>query len=90
MLWIFKIFQNQILLQANFKNSIIYKPSLGSREVFGLEGFSRFDVHWIQTNRQRSKVQGTLVPKIKLEPKIEKSIAERNSRVSFMGSYTFA
>ena len=28
-----KIFKNQILLGANFENSIIHKPSLGSCEV---------------------------------------------------------
>ena len=34
---------------------IIHKPFLGSRDVpqkFGPDRFSRFDVYWIQTNRQ--------------------------------------
>ena len=38
-----------------FKNSIIHKPSLGSLEVpqkIGPDRFSRFDVYWIQTDKQ--------------------------------------
>ena len=30
---IYKIFKNRILLESNFENSIILKPSLGSREI---------------------------------------------------------
>jgi len=41
-----------------FLNSIIHKLSLGSREVpqkMGPDRFSRFDIHWIQTNRHPDK-----------------------------------
>jgi len=50
-----KFFKNKKLLTQIFKILIIHKPSLGSREVpqkFGPDRFSRFDVYWIQTNRQ--------------------------------------
>ena len=56
---IFKIFKNRFLLRQIFLNYIIYKPSLGSHEVpqqFGSDWFSRFNVYWIQTHRQTSKV----------------------------------
>ena len=36
----------------------MHKPSLWSRDVpqkFGLDRFSRFDVYWIQTDRQTDK-----------------------------------
>ena len=51
---------NQILLEDNFKILIIHNPSLGSCEVqqkkIGPNLFSRFDVYWIQTNRQTNKM----------------------------------
>ena len=49
-----KFSENQTLLEANFFN-FDHKPFLRSCEVpqkFGLDRFSRFDVYWIQTNRQ--------------------------------------
>ena len=55
MSWIFKIFKKRILMEENLENLIIHKPSLGSREIpqkFGPDRFSRFDVYWIQTNKQ--------------------------------------
>ena len=57
---IFKIFKNRILLEAKFENSIIHKPSYGvtrgTARKFEPVRFSRFDVYWIQTDRQTSKV----------------------------------
>ena len=55
---IFKIFKNHILLKSYFRNSIIHIPSLGSREVpqqILPDRFSRFDVYWIQTDKQSDK-----------------------------------
>ena len=37
------------------ENLVIHEPSLGSREIpqkFGPDRFSRFDVYWIQTDKQ--------------------------------------
>ena len=42
-------------MEANFKNLIIHKPSLGyarSRNKLLPDRFSRFDIYWIQTNKQ--------------------------------------
>ena len=47
--------KNRILLTQIYKNSIILKPSKGSREVpqiFGPYRFSCIDIYWIQTDRQ--------------------------------------
>ena len=34
---------------------MIHKPSLESHKKYGPDRFSRFDVYWIQTNRQTPK-----------------------------------
>ena len=46
------------IFKKNFKIFIIHKPSLGLRDVpqkFGPDRLSRFDVYWIQTNKQTDK-----------------------------------
>ena len=51
--------KTQIYLQPNVVYLSIYKPSPGHGSCltnFELDGLSRFDVYWIQTNRQTSKV----------------------------------
>ena len=57
---IFKIFKNLILMEANLENLIIYKPSLQghvmSHKKIRPDQFSRFDVYWIQTDRQTDKL----------------------------------
>ena len=48
----------EFVIDYIFENSIIHKPSLGSRDFtqkFGLDRFSRFDGYWIHTNRQTNK-----------------------------------
>ena len=53
---IFKIFKNKILMEANFlkiRSSINFPWGLArSQNKFGHDRFSRFDLYWIQTNRQ--------------------------------------
>ena len=44
--WIFKIFKIEFCEWQIFENSIIHKPSLGSRE------FSQKLCYWIQTDKQ--------------------------------------
>ena len=58
----FQNFQNlmkiKFLWRQIFEILIIHKPSLWSRDVpqkFGSDRFSRFDVYWIQTNKQTDK-----------------------------------
>ena len=49
---------NRILLEANFLNSEIYKPSLGTSSTQNLgDRFSHFDVYWIQTNKKHQNRQ---------------------------------
>ena len=53
-----KFNDDRILMETIFEISIIHKPSLGSLDVpqkFGPDRFSRFDVYWIQTDRQTDK-----------------------------------
>ena len=45
----------EFLWRQIFETLIIHKPSLGSLEKFGPDRFSRFDVYWIQTDRQTDK-----------------------------------
>ena len=55
---IFKIFKNLILMEANLENLIIYKPSLGPREVphkFWTWSVQTF-IGYKRTDRQTSKV----------------------------------
>ena len=56
----FKIFyKTKKTFKHNFFIFIIYKTFLGSREIpheIGPDRFSRFDVYWIQTNRQTSQI----------------------------------
>ena len=52
-----KFYKIKKLLNTNFQ-ILIHKPSLVSREVtqkFKPDRFSRFDVYWIQTDRQTPK-----------------------------------
>ena len=56
--WIFKIFKNRILLEANIWKSIIHKPSLGFREVahkIWAWSVQPFWVYWIQTDNQTDR-----------------------------------
>ena len=54
--WIFKIFKNRILMGGKFLKilSFINLPwaYVMSQKKFGPDRFSRFDVYWIQTNKQ--------------------------------------
>ena len=56
--WIFKIFKNRILLEANIWKSIIHKPSKGFREVahkIWAWSVQPFWVYWIQTDNQTDR-----------------------------------
>ena len=52
-----KFNENRICWRLIFETLIILKPSLGSCEVpkFWSDQLSRFDVYWIQTNKQTDK-----------------------------------
>ena len=49
-----KIFKNQILIKANFWKLSLNLPwgHARSHKKFGPDRFSRFDVYWLQTNKQ--------------------------------------
>jgi len=56
---IYKIFKNQILLEANFETLFINLPwgHAGSHNKFGPDRFCRFDVYWIQTYKTDTQRQ---------------------------------
>ena len=53
-----KFNEDRILMETIFEILIIHKPSLWSRDVpqkNGPDRFSRFDVYWIQTNKETDR-----------------------------------